>query len=266
MADANPPRPSPPPLDDDCALFLDVDGTLIGFSTDPASVRVPAQVLETIGAISDRLRGAVALVSGRPLVQLDALFAPLRLPAAGLHGHEFRGDAQAAADIPEDTSAFLHELHRAATHLAAAHPGVLVEDKGVSLALHWRAAPHAAESVTGFARERIAGLAGYRLQPGDHVVEFVPEGSDKGGAVDRMMRRPPFAGRVPVFIGDDLTDEFGFAAAHRGGGWSVLVGARAGSIARHALADTDAVHEWLRANALQATVPARRTGDGNPPA
>ena len=249
MADANPPRPSPPPLDDACALFLDVDGTLVEFNDDPAAVRVQPQVLDAVGAISDRLRGAVALVSGRPLAQLDALFAPLRLPAAGLHGHQFRGDAQAAADIPADTSAFLHDLHRAAAHLAVAHPGVLVEDKGVSLALHWRAAPQAGESVAAFARERIAAMAGYRLQPGDHVIEFVPEGSDKGRALERMMARPPFAGRVPVFVGDDLTDEFGFAAANRSGGWSVLVGARAGSAATHALADTDAVHAWLQANA-----------------
>ena len=102
MADANPPRPSPPPLDDACALFLDVDGTLVEFSDDPAAGRVLPQVLEAIGAISDRLGGAVALVSGRPLAQLDALFAPLRLPAAGLHGHQFRSDAQAAADLPDE--------------------------------------------------------------------------------------------------------------------------------------------------------------------
>ncbi len=249
MVDATPRRMPPPPIDDACALFLDVDGTLVGFTTDPAAVRVPPTVLEAIGAVSDRLHGAVALVSGRPLEQLDALFAPLRLPAAGLHGHQIRGDAEAAAAIPDDTSAFLHELHRAAAHLAAAHPGVLVEDKGSSLALHWRAAPHAAEVVTGFARERIDGLPGYRLQPGDHVVEFVPEGSDKGRAVERLMARPPFAGRVPVFVGDDLTDEFGFAAAHRAGGWSVLVGGRAASVARHALPDIHAVHAWLRASA-----------------
>ena len=252
MADANPPRPSPPPLDDACALFLDVDGTLVEFSDDPAAVRVLPQVLEAIGAISDRLGGAVALVSGRPLAQLDALFAPLRLPAAGLHGHQFRSDAQDAADLPDDTSAFLHELHREATHLAAAHPGVLVEDKGVSLALHWRAAPHAAEAVSGFARQRIGALPGYRLQPGDHVVEFVPEGSDKGRALERMMARAPFAGRVPVFVGDDLTDEYGFGAANRAGGWSVLVGQRDGSLATHALAGTRAVHAWLVANASPA--------------
>ena len=111
MADANPPRPSPPPLDDACALFLDVDGTLVEFSDDPAAVRVLPQVLEAIGAISDRLGGAVALVSGRPLAQLDALFAPLRLPAAGLHGHQFRSDAQAAAS-PRSAMRPLHQRSR----------------------------------------------------------------------------------------------------------------------------------------------------------
>jgi trehalose 6-phosphate phosphatase len=249
MADANPTRPSPPPLDDDCALFLDVDGTLIEFSADPAGVRLLPQVREAIGAVSDRLGGAVALVSGRPLAQLDALFAPLRLPAAGLHGHQLRSIAEAEADIPADTSAFLHDLHREAAHLAAAHPGVLVEDKGVSLALHWRAAPQAAAAVAEFARARIDALPSYRLQPGDHVVEFVPEGADKGRALERMMARAPFAGRVPVFVGDDLTDEYGFAAANRAGGWSVLVGARGSSAATHALDDTRAVHAWLFANA-----------------
>jgi trehalose 6-phosphate phosphatase len=257
MVDAIPRRTSPPPLDDACALFLDVDGTLVGFSIDPDAVRVPPQVLEALGAISDRLHGAVALVSGRPLAQLDALFAPLRLPAAGLHGHQFRDDAAAAAGIPEDTSAFLHDLHSAAAHLAAAHPGVRIEDKGVSVALHWRAAPHAADAVTAFARSHIEALTGYRLQPGDHVIEFVPEGANKGLAVERMLARPPFAGRVPVFVGDDLTDEAGFAAAHRHGGWSVLVGAREPSLARHALPGIHAVHAWLLASTLQREAATR---------
>lgn len=251
MADAKPLRLSPPPLDDACALFLDVDGTLVDFDVDPAGVRVLPRVRQAIGAISERLHGAVALVSGRPLAQLDALFAPLRLPAAGLHGHQFRAEAEAEArmDLPAGIPAFLHELHRQATHLAAAHPGLRVEDKGVSLALHWRAAPNAAAAVAGFAGTRIASLPGYRLQPGDHVIEFVPEGADKGLALERMMTRPPFTGRVPVFVGDDLTDECGFAAANRAGGWSVLVGARTRSAATHALAGPGAVHAWLLANA-----------------
>jgi len=249
MADAHPPRPSPPLLDDACALFLDVDGTLIDFSDDPSSVHVLPGVLDAIGRISDRLHGAVALVSGRPLAQLDTLFAPLRLPSAGLHGHEFRSSADARDALPDDTSAFLHALHHDAARMAAAHPGVLVEDKGVSIALHWRAAPEAGETVQAFALAWLPALPGYRLQPGNHVVEFVPEGTDKGGAVARMMRQPAFAGRTPVFIGDDLTDEFGFAAAQRLGGWAVLVGDRAGSAATYGLPGTAAVHAWLATNA-----------------
>lgn len=242
--------PTPPLLDDACALFLDVDGTLIAFSEQPDQVRLLPDVREAIGRIGARLHGAVALVSGRPLAQLDALFAPLRLPAAGLHGHQLRSDAQAREAIPEDTSGFLHALHRRAAHLAQAHPGMLVEDKGASLALHWRAAPQAGASILDFAHAQVATLPGYRLQPGDHVVEFVPEGSDKGLAVEQLMRQPAFAGRCPVFVGDDLTDEFGFAAARRLGGWSVLVGDRPGTAADHALPDIAAVHAWLHANAL----------------
>lgn len=248
--------PTPPSLDDACALFLDVDGTLIAFSEQPDQVRLLPAVREAIGRISDRLSGAVALVSGRPLAQLDALFAPLQLPAAGLHGHELRSDAQARIAIPADTSGFLHELHRRAAQMARSLPGVLVEDKGVGLALHWRSAPQAGGFVLDFARAQMPALPGYRLQPGDHVVEFVPEGSDKGGAVEQLMRQPAFAGRRPVFVGDDLTDEFGFGAANRLGGWSVLVGRRAGTQARYALPDIAAVHAWLHANArLSASRP-----------
>ena len=239
--------PPPPLLDDACALFLDVDGTLIAFAERPDQVHLLPAVRDTIDALSQRLCGALALVSGRPLEQLDALFAPLRLPAAGLHGHQLRNDAQARAAMPAaaDTSSFLHALHQRAAHLAQANPGVLVEDKGVSLALHWRSAPQVGTSVLDFARTQISSLTGYRLQLGDHVVEFVPEGSDKGQALEHLLHQPGFAGRQPVFVGDDLTDEFGFAAANRLGGWSVLVGRRAGTQARYSLPNINAVHAWL---------------------
>lgn len=245
---ANDPIQSPPPplLDDACALFLDVDGTLIAFSSDPAAVRLLPQVRESIGRISDHLDGAVALVSGRPLSQLDALFAPLRLPAAGLHGHELRGNDHDDPQ-PQDVPQWLHHLHQRAMRYAHQRPGVLVEDKGSSLALHWRAAPAFGEETLAFAREHLPPSAGYRLQPGDHVVEFVPSGSDKGGAVERLMQQRPFAGRRPLFVGDDLTDEYGFAAAQRAGGDGVLVGTRAPSGARFHLPTIDDVHQWLHA-------------------
>ncbi|NIJ89377.1 trehalose 6-phosphate phosphatase [Xanthomonas campestris] len=246
------PLPSPPLLDDACALFLDVDGTLVDFADSPEAVRLLPEVREAIERLSDRLNGAVALVSGRPLSQLDALFAPLVLPAAGLHGHELRSDVDARAAMPQDTSAFLHGLHQRAAALTHTHTGVLVEDKGVSVALHWRAQPLAGPDVLAFAQQEIAQLPGYRLQPGDHVVEFVPEGSNKGLAVEQLMQQGAFAGRTPVFVGDDLTDEFGFEAANRLGGWSVLVGDRVQTSARFRVAGTAAVHAWLQHNARTA--------------
>ncbi|MXV47221.1 MULTISPECIES: trehalose-phosphatase [Xanthomonas] len=252
MADVHSPLPSPPLLDDACALFLDVDGTLIDFADSPEAVRLLPEVRAAIGQLSDRLQGAVALVSGRPLSQLDALFAPLLLPAAGLHGHELRSDIAARAAMPQDTSEWLHGLHQRAAALTHRHPGVLVEDKGVSVALHWRAQPLAGPDVLAFAQQEIAQLSGYRLQPGDHVIEFVPEGSNKGLAVEQLMQQGAFAGRTPVFVGDDLTDEFGFEAANRLGGWSVLVGDRAQTSARFRVDGTADVHAWLQRNARQA--------------
>jgi len=251
MANDLPLRPPPPLLDDACALFLDVDGTLIQFADRPDAVVLLPEVREAIGRISDRLEGAVALVSGRPLEQLDALFAPLQLPAAGLHGHQVRDASGQLHDSSEDaaTREWLHALQLQAQHLAHALPGVLVEDKGASLALHWRAAPEAGEQVRAFASRHIRGHTRYRLQPGDHVVEFVPVGSDKGSAVRRMIQSLPFRGRLPVFVGDDLTDEFGFEAANAMHGWSVLVGERDPSSAVFQLQDIHRVHAWLRENA-----------------
>lgn len=261
MADAIPQRRPPPLLDDGCALFLDVDGTLLDFAIHPDGVRLPAGALDTIGRLSDRLGGALALVSGRPLAQLDGLFAPLELPAAGLHGQQLRRsvattDAVDPADARDGDPALARLKHEALA-LAARHPGILVEDKGSNLALHWRTAPEAAADLRALAESHLPALHNYRLQPGDHVIELVPADVDKGRAVEALMANPPFRGRTPVFVGDDLTDEFGFAAAHALGGWSVLVGVRAGSRAVHALADPAAVHAWLQANAaLRQPAPA----------
>ncbi|WP_433853928.1 trehalose-phosphatase [Stenotrophomonas nitritireducens] len=241
--------PSPPPaLDPGSALFLDVDGTLVGFAAQPEDVRLPPQVREWIARIGERLHGALALVSGRPLDQLDQLFAPLRLPAAGLHGTQLRHAANQAPRTTE-TAQWLHDLHVQAMRFAHAHPGVRVEAKGQALALHWRNAPAAAQAVEAFARAQLPLLPGVRLQPGNHVVELVSAGHDKGSAVTTLMGMAPFAGRMPVFVGDDLTDEDGFAAATRLGGYGILVGDRSGSRARHRLADVAAMHDWLRAGA-----------------
>lgn len=239
-------RPPPPALADNDALFLDVDGTLVAFADHPDKVTPDAALLDLLGGLYQRLGGAVALLSGRPLAQLQQMFAPLQLAMAGLHGAQLRRSPD--DPIPTaDTAQWLHELHGRALQLAHAHPGMLVEHKEQALALHWRNAPAAADVITAFAHAQLPQLPGVRLQPGNHVIEFVTDANDKGSALSCLMAQAPFRGRRPLFIGDDLTDEHGFSAATRLGGAGILVGAREHSHAQFALADIDAVHAWLRA-------------------
>lgn len=236
--------PAPPPLEPGWALFLDVDGCLLDFADQPEDVHVPEGLAEALTGLHDALGGAVAFVSGRAIAQLDGLFAPLRLACAGLHGLELRGPDGVPGE-PVAAAPALARVRERAEAIAAAYPGARVEDKGAALALHWRAAPDAREAFGAFAKQAIDQLPGYRLQPGNCVLELRPGHADKGAAVQRLMRSPPFAGRMPVYAGDDLTDEDGFVAADALQGLSVIVGDRRPTAARFALADTTALRAWL---------------------
>lgn len=239
-------RPPPPALADDDALFLDVDGTLLEFADHPDKVAPDPSLLALLDSVQQRLGGALALLSGRPVSQLQAMFASLRLPMAGLHGAQLLTSVD--AELAEtDTAAWLHTLHQRAMQLAHAHPGVMIENKGQALALHWRNAPDAGAAVVAFANAQLPELRDVRLQPGNHVIEFVGSGHDKGRALQQLMQQPLFQGRRPLFIGDDLTDEHGFRAAQQLKGIGVLVGQRNESVAVAALPDITAVHAWLRA-------------------
>ena len=238
--------PPPPPVAPGWALFLDVDGTLLEFADRPDAVHVPPPLLETLAALERRLGGALALVSGRPLHQLDALFAPLRLAAVGLHGLELRlhaGDVVPAPDPPGRLAPLLLRARQAATR----YPGALAEDKGVALALHWRGNPAAEPALRALAADMLPWLPGYRLQPGHQVLELRPDGADKGAAILALLADPPFHGRPPVFVGDDLTDEHGFRAVAGCGGLGVRVGGSGPTAAGHRLADVAAVRAWLAA-------------------
>lgn len=237
--------PPPPAIANDWALFLDVDGTLLDFSDTPGGVRVPAGLVEALGRLQQRLEGALALVSGRSLAQLDELFAPLHLPAAGLHGLERRHAGDRVR--PPSPTVPLEQLRDNARALTTRYPGAVVEDKGATLAFHWRGNPEAEEPLRGLAGAALPWLHDYRLQHGNQVVELRPAGGDKGTAIAAMLDEAPFAGRVPVFVGDDLTDEHGFEIVLERGGLAVLVGDRAPSRARHGLRDPAAVIEWLGA-------------------
>jgi trehalose 6-phosphate phosphatase len=240
-------RARPPSPADDWALFLDVDGCLVDFADAPDAVRLPRRLPALLQRLAHRLDGAVALVSGRPLTGLDLLFAPLRMPAGGLHGLELRKGMQ-IRPAPETPPALGH-IREEATALALAYPGAIVEDKGPALGLHWRAAPAARDALRALAEAALPRLPGYRLQHGDSVVELRPADGDKGTAIAALLDEPPFRDRVPVFAGDDITDESGFAVVNAHGGVSVLVGAREPSAAHYALRNPNAVRRWLAAGA-----------------
>ena len=240
---------APPPLPapgERWAAFLDLDGTLVGFSEDPSSVALPPETLAALRKLDGALGGAFAIVSGRPIADLDRLLGDFRPGSvAGMHGHEWRTGAGVSSTVapPVDT---LDAARAAAVALAAALPGVRLEDKGSAFALHYRASPeHQAAVVEGVERILSSAQPHWIVQRGDHVVELMPPGADKGRALERLMMLPPFAQRTPVAIGDDLTDEHMFAAAAKLGGFGVVVGPRRPTGARYALEGPEAVRAWL---------------------
>jgi len=243
-----------PDADPAWAWFLDVDGTLIEIAKRPDAVRVDPRVVAALGTLQRMAQDAVALVSGRTILELDRLFAPSRLAAAGLHGLERRdaeGRTMRDAERDEHLDEAVAEMHA----FAIGHPGVLVEDKGITVALHFRQVPGVADAATRLLRSIAAQHEGrFVLQRGKMVVELRPPGFDKGGVVDAFMAEPPFAGRVPVFIGDDLTDEAGFAAVNRRGGYSIRIGGPAPTAARWHMDSVSALIDWLQA------MPSARVG------
>lgn len=247
MSADRPRLPPPPAPSADWALFLDVDGTLLDLAPTPEAVRVPPDLVDDLQRVHEGLDGALALVSGRRVEMLDTFFAPLKLPAIGLHGLQRRHDGEIELDPPHE----LASVAAAARQLAAKFPGSLVEDKGITIALHWRGAPAAEEPLHEFASSALIDLPGYRLQPGHDVIELRPDGHDKGDAITALLDLPPFRGRKPVFIGDDLTDEHGFDAVNARRGITVLVGPRSPSSASHGLHDPAAVRAWLHEAASQ---------------
>jgi trehalose 6-phosphate phosphatase len=204
-------------------LFLDVDGTLLELADTPAAVAVDDALKDLLVRVAETLCGAMALVSGRSIGVLDRLFAPLELPAAGLHGLERRtASGQLHAAAPPDA-----RLEAARAGLAAfvdAHPGTLLEDKGGTLALHYRMAPHFAETARRVMDAAVRALPGFHVQEGKMVLEIKPREITKATAVAAFMRESPFAGRTPVFVGYDVTDRDGLSLVERMGGISIAVG------------------------------------------
>lgn len=228
----------------DWAFFFDIDGTLIEIADTPGAVQVDFALQRLIVSLYASADGAVALISGRPIVDIDRLFPMILLPAAGQHGVE-RRDAQGRVSYHAFPSQRLDWAHRQMTRAVEEHPGLLLEHKGLSLALHYRRAPNLEGYVDRLARSLLRRLGSrYCLQSGKCVVELKPAGKDKGVAIREFMEEAPFRDRTPVFVGDDATDEFGFAMVNRLHGHSVKVGIGP-TVARFRLRDVGLVHAWL---------------------
>ena len=224
------------------ALFLDLDGTLAPFAPTPeAVVPVPART-ETVRRACEALSGRVAVISGREITDVDRILEQASPHVAGVHGLQRRtsaGETISAAPHPELTA--VHEILEA---FATAWPGMRVENKGLSVAVHFRGHPAAAGSVGQLVR-RLAMTTGLRLQEGDMVAELRTPGADKGDAVRSFLAEPRFAGGVPLYLGDDLTDEAGFAAAFDAGGAGILVGAPRSTSALGRLEGPEAALRWI---------------------
>lgn len=232
-----------PPLDlSGTALFLDLDGTLAPLMTQPRDVGPDRRRSALLRALVGRMDGRVAILSGRSLEEVDRILEGSVFAVAAVHGLDRR--APGADHRPPIPHPALPQVTAAFHALAAAWPGLLVEAKGLSTALHYRLAPDAAGAALALA-ERLAAETGLSLQPGHQVIELRGPGPDKGDALRQFMQTPPFRGALPVFVGDDLTDEPALAAARGLGGLGVLVGPQRHSAASHRLADVDAVLAWL---------------------
>lgn len=235
----------PPSLPTSASLFLDFDGTMVPLAPRPQDVMVPSWVLPTLQALQQKLGGALAVVSGRPLAAIDAYLHPLLLAGAGCHGAEQRdthGHVQLrVAEPPASVVSCAHAL-------AAQHAGLLVERKTSGLTLHFRLNPSVGAMCRTQLTQALAAVPNaaltWELIDGHEVCELKQRAVSKGTAVRDCLAEAPFAGRLPVFVGDDVTDEDGIHAAQVAGGFGIRVGP-GNSQARYRLRDTDAVAAWL---------------------
>lgn len=211
--------------------MLDFDGTLVPYASETRLVPViDPRLPDLLERLGKHTNGATAIVSGRGVNELQSLLGPLHLPILGTHGFEFRANPGAAIELESaetgarDVIEGLDQLYARSSTWAKRYPGVSVERKALTLVVHFHDAPEMADLAYRFARETCNDIPGFALQAGRGVAEFRPANVDKGSAIKRLMGKPPFSGRKPIFIGDDLADEAGFSVVNSLGGISIKVG------------------------------------------
>ena len=252
---------APPVLPGQYAFFFDLDGTLAGIKPHPDQVVIPEAVLQDLHQLSLMNEGALALISGRSMAELDLLASPYHFPLAGVHGAE-RRDIHDQTHIVSLPDALTQTLHKALSDALEALPGTELEAKGMAFALHYRQAPHHEAAIFAVARSVADAHPELALQPGKCVVEIKPAGINKGAAVAAFMAEAPFKGRTPVFFGDDLTDEAGFRVVNQAQGMSVKVGSGE-TIAGWRLDNVASVWQWISdvANQQQQQIAQNKGGN-----
>jgi trehalose 6-phosphate phosphatase len=232
-------------IQDTWAFFFDFDGTLVDLAETPDVVSVPRNLGVHLGQLGKRIDNALALISGRRIAEIDRAVSPRRFDVAGVHGAELRRGDHVALTSPasgKKLGEVLNELHRRFDQT-----GLVIEDKGLAVAVHWRQRPHYESDVLKF-MEEVSQFLGedFRLQQGKAVAELVPASIGKDRAIEMFLNTTPYRNRTPIFFGDDLTDESGFTLVNRRGGISVRVGLGP-TVARYRLANPEALQRRLAA-------------------
>jgi trehalose 6-phosphate phosphatase len=236
------------PFSRDWALFLDIDGTILELAATPGEVVVTPQIRKLLRNLDTACRGAFALVSGRSLSGIDALFGNPGLSASGLHGVECRTGYNGVTHVQSVDATVMQSFRDRLRAYTDQHPGLMLEDKKFSIAIHFRNASNLQAEVEEILRDTIAGHDSvFHIQSGKMIAEIKPRLSNKGLAIKRFMQTPPFRGRIPLFIGDDITDEDGFHAVNELGGISIKVGFMDPSCAGCCLESPVDVIDWLEA-------------------
>ena len=234
---------TPPDLPEDAALFLDFDGCLVEIAPTPDSITIPDALPDLLAQLHRRLQGAVALISGRNVDDLRRYLPEFPGAIAGSHGAELALPGQ-PIQPPAGEGTDIPALHQQAQDIAAAHDGVLIEPKPHGVVLHYRARPDLAEWAQAAMDELAAGYPMLAIQPAKMAFELRPKDAGKDRALLRLLGSEPFLGRVPVYAGDDLTDEVAMAAAQSRGGFGIKIG-DGDSVARYRLPDPAALAQWL---------------------
>lgn len=238
---------SPPDPRKDWAYFLDFDGTLVDIAEMPKGVCVKQELVSLLVDLDQVTGGTVVLVSGRPIADLDSLLKPLKLRASGLHGLEYRVTRNGQIERRGPSPVVLDPVRPSLASFARSRKGVLIEDKGISLAIHFRRAPECGAEARQAAESACSALGpAFVCLAGKMVYEIKPREAHKGQVIERFLNISSFHNRIPVFVGDDITDEDGFLACNDRGGISIRVGApEEPTVARFRLRDVEGVQNWL---------------------